>query len=51
MIKHYVLKLETIRPNQFEFSEKNLTALGPNIWNMLTPYMKSAENLSTYKIS
>ena len=49
--KQQVLNLETIRPNQVNFAETSLRALGRKIWNNLPPHIKSAENLSLDGVS
>ena len=47
--KKPVLNLQIVRPNQVNFDEESLSALGSEIWNNLPLHIKFAKNLSTFK--
>ena len=43
------VNLKVVRVNQVIFGGKILRILGSTIWNRLLPYIKNAENFSTFK--
>ena len=43
------LHSKVAKPNQVKFGKKSFRALGPKIWNNLTPLVKNAENLFVFK--
>ena len=42
--------LKHVRPNQVTFGSNSLESVGPQIWNGLPNKMKSAENLTNFKL-
>ena len=45
----YKLNLEIPKPNQATFGTRNLMSYGSRMWNALPYYIKSSDNLNSFK--